>query len=126
MIRGCVAAFQEVASDNAEVVVGDVGELRAALHVAERVDTRCTRLQPTVGFDESLVVQCYTGRPAVQPIGVGGTTGSEKQVRAPNHPIALRGRDSQAHAWSVRGNAPGLGVEHNFDAVLYQNLPDSV
>src|SRR5262245_7589033 len=126
MIRGRVAALQQVAPDDAEVVVGDVSELRAALHVSQRIDIGSARLQATVGFDEALVVQCYAGRSAVQRIGVGSAAGSEEQVRAPDHPLALRGRDSQTDAWSVRGNTPGLGLEHYFDAVLYQNLPNSV
>src|SRR3990170_3179169 len=50
---GGVATVQEVGLDDAVVVVGDVGEGRATLHVAQGPDVRQVGLEPLVNLDEA-------------------------------------------------------------------------
>ena len=51
-----VSAFDQIGSDDAVIVVRDVSELRAAFHVAERVNARRVCFQSLVHFDEAVLV----------------------------------------------------------------------
>src|SRR6266566_8906345 len=77
-----VLAFDQVPIDDLEVVVGDVSEGGAALHVAQGPDARDVRLQAAIDLDETTLLGLNSGLVQVQLVGVGLSSGSDKQVRA--------------------------------------------
>src|SRR5262245_25446290 len=61
IINRRVPAFNQIGSDDAVIVVRDVSELRAALHVAEGVDSGRGGFQSIVHFDEAVPIGFDSG-----------------------------------------------------------------
>src|SRR6185295_15624558 len=90
VVHGCRQAEQQAADDDAGVVVGNVGELRAADDVADGQHAAVRGCEPLAHLDAALVV--FDGRRLQVEAGdVGLAPGGNEQVRALHHvrPVAL-------------------------------------
>src|ERR1700722_9250081 len=74
--------LNEIRAYDAKIGVGDVGEGRAALDVAQGVDARHIGFQPLIHLNEALFVGLYSGGVQVEPIGIGYAPRSQQQMRA--------------------------------------------
>ena len=79
--RGAIAPGQ-IVPDDAKVVEGDVGELRAAGALADRPDIGRARLQPVVDRDVAPRVQLDAGHLQPDPGGVGRASRRDQDVAA--------------------------------------------
>ena len=75
-----LAAIEQVGFQNAVVVVGDVGELRTSLHIANDVNPRGRGLQPLVGADKAPLVGLNAGRSGFERVGVGHPAGRQQEI----------------------------------------------
>jgi hypothetical protein len=49
--------LDDIAADNPKIVVGDVGEGRAAFDIAQHIDARHIRLKPLAGLNEAMRIR---------------------------------------------------------------------
>ena len=73
---------RQIVADDAKVVLGDVGELRAAGAFAHRPNVRCTRLQPLVDTNVATIVEADAGNFETDPAGIGDAAGGDQDVAA--------------------------------------------
>src|SRR5208283_943038 len=81
ILRGSIAAVQVVVND-AEVVISDVRELRAARAIAHSPNVIAGRLQPFVDLDEPVLVELDAGQLEPDSIGVRRSARRNQQVGA--------------------------------------------
>ena len=79
---------QRVPNDEAGMVIGDMGELRAAGDVADCVNTPVLGLEPLVDPNAATVVN-DAGRIEIQAVGLGGTAGCNQEMAAFNRLFAI-------------------------------------
>src|SRR5215216_163687 len=91
MRDGGAATLQQVGSDDAEVVVGDVREGRAPLYISQGVDAGCAGLQALVRLDRAAFVCLYAGRIEVERLGVRSPS-NESTVRRISPPLSCAAR----------------------------------
>src|SRR5262249_39550178 len=76
------AAFEQICTNNAEIVVRNVGEGGAAFHITQRIDARYICLQPLIYLDRAAFIHLHARCRQVEPIGVGNTASGQEQVRS--------------------------------------------
>src|SRR5207248_5986756 len=71
IMDGSIAVFKEVGANNAEIVVGDMGESRATFYITQRINTRDIGFQLLIGWNKAFFIYLHPGSSRVEPIGVG-------------------------------------------------------
>src|SRR5262249_8937522 len=92
--RAFVSSSQ-VLPNNAEIIAGYMGELRAAGTISHRPHTGSASLQPIVDADEAAPVQCNAGLVEPDILRVRRTTRRHQNVAALD--LLLAGRRAYAH-----------------------------
>jgi hypothetical protein len=131
-VDGGVSIFEDVGAQDAEIVVGNVGEGRAAFDVSESEDARRGGFQFPIYFNVATVIDRDAGGGNVQRIGVGSAAGGDEQVRAVEDAGFVADLDGEMDFGTIwrdagrlafflgarLGDARGLRVQHYLDAVL--------
>ena len=113
---------QQAVAQNARIVVGDMGERRAALHVAQRPKAR-RGAQVIVGNDVPRFGQLDLGLLQLQNFGVRVLAGRQHQRCGPNGVAALQ-RDFDA---ALDGfDRLSFVVANQFDAFVGQQIGDAL
>ena len=79
-VGSCIAAFEQIRSDDAKVVVGNMRELRPAFDIAQRVHSRDVRLEFVIDLDISLLVRFNSSRREIQIFSIGFPAHSTQQM----------------------------------------------
>jgi hypothetical protein len=72
--------FQQIGTNDAEVIVRDMGESRAALHIPQRINIRYIGLQSVVNPNIAVFVHFDTDHSQIKPIRVGGAARRDQQM----------------------------------------------
>ena len=123
-MRFSMLAFplQQIGFHHPVIVVGDVGEGRTALHVAQGIDPRDVRLQPMVHSNETFSVPLDSCGLELEPVGVRSLSGCDQERRGQELPLPLGSRDLHPDGpLSVPGRAHRLGREKDVDSVLAED-----
>src|SRR5450755_623007 len=122
-----VTVFDQVGAQNAEVVVGDVGERGWPLDIVERVDARDIGLQAVVGQNVAAFVYLDSGCGKVELFGIGRASRSDQEMRTGNDALFITALDRQCDMTIVcLAHALGGGLEENLDTILTQNLSNGL
>src|SRR5438067_13036069 len=95
IMNACIPVFEEIGANNAEIVVGDMGESGATLYIPERVDTRNIGFQLLIGLNKAFFIYLYSCRSKIEPIGVGSAPCCHEQVRSAESTVTCRSLYSQ-------------------------------
>src|SRR5260370_10637872 len=95
-------ATVKVSLDNAEVVLGDVCELRAACALAQSPDAGRRRFEPFVHLNVSTLVQGHAGFVQPDVLRIGNSANGDKDIATFQGRRSCRGREAHAD------KAPGL------------------
>ncbi len=85
-----ILSFDEIAVNNLEVIVRDVGERGAAFAIAESPNARNIGLEAAVHFDEAVLVGFNACFVEGETVGVGTATSGDQEMRAGNARRARR------------------------------------
>ena len=117
----------EVGVQDAVIVVGKVGEGRAALDVTHRVNAGDTGLQVLVDLDEAVVVETDAGRLGGERLRIRDAADGRQQVRAFELSLTVLRANGQPQAAAVGGLNPGRRRRgQDRDPVIAQDSGDLV
>src|SRR5258708_36034503 len=94
-MNGGVALFNEVGTDNAKIVIRNMGESWTTFYITKGVNIRDVSLQFFVGLNKAVRIHLYTRRGKVQPVRIWCASSSHQQVRACECTFSLRCLDGQ-------------------------------
>jgi hypothetical protein len=111
---------------DAEIVVGDVGELRTARAIAHRPDVRCCRLQPLVDLDIAALVEFDANLIYSDSLSIRRTAGSDEKIGSFYNPsaAAVLCKDTDLLAgMSLDPNE--MGFEQHLDSLIVEQVQKS-
>jgi len=115
---GGAPVFKQVSAEDAEIVVGNVGEGRASLDVTEGKDVFRGGFELFVYADKAAGVGGNCGGGKIQRVRVGNASGSDKEVRAFGFAGFSCGAECHRDAVARAGDFFDGGVEMNLEAVF--------
>src|SRR5258708_8035821 len=119
-MNGGVALFNEVGTDNAKIVIRNMGESWTTFYITKGVNTWDVSLQFFVGLNKAVRIHLHTRRGRVQPVSIWCASSSHQQVRACECTFSLRCLDGQPNLTLAR---PFNLYSCRFQQDLYTVLP---
>ena len=119
-----VSALDEVSLDDSIVVVRDVGESRAAVHVPERVDAGDVRLEALVHSNEPPLVDGHPGRLEAEAVRVGKASDGYQHLGSPDRPASLGRLHRENAPRTAARRAHPRRREQKLEAILAENFLD--
>ena len=123
VLRRARSVAQQVGCDDAEVVVGDVGELHAARHVAHGPDIVGRGSQVFVHLDSAAVVQFDAGGFQVEAGRVRGAADRDQHGMAGIALLLAVHLGEHQHLIVFVVDARHVRVVHDGDAAVFQAFP---
>ena len=123
ILQGRISRFEKIGADDTKIVVGDMGERRAAFHVAQGIDAWHVGLQVIVDGDQAPLVHLDPSSLGVEPVGIGHAADGRQQVGTVKRPLPTGCAQRQQNLPIARPcDAHRLRLEHHPDPVLAQDL----
>src|SRR5258708_9020629 len=122
-MNGGIGLLNEVGTDNAKIVIRDMGESRATFYISKGVNTRYIGLQLFVGLDKTVRIHLYARRGRVQPVSIWRASSSHQQVGTCECTFSLRCLDGQPNLALARPfNLYSCRFQQDLYTVLTQDL----
>jgi hypothetical protein len=121
-----VGSVEEVLRDDLEIIIGGVIESAAAVTVAQRPDSRDTRLQPIVDLDIAALIHLDAGFFQAQIVGVGTPPDRQQQMAANGLWLALAAVEADRDAIRVVGEMDAFGAGADGNALGFEDRADGV
>ena len=122
VLDGLVFSLDEVGVDDLVVVIGNVGECRTALDIAERPNSRDVGFHSRIGFNIAAIVRGDSGFGQIQIGGVGLAAGSNQKMRAGDRLAALWRVECKRYFAATILDLLGLRGQLKFNAFGFEDF----